>query len=838
MPDELLDMQKETFIALLVVTWIIGVTGAWLAVYLALLEDTMQVAIDPLGYGMAALIPLNAGVYWLAQRRFRLATWIWVCSLIVIPILFTPWASAPHLGWLPHTLTLVVVASGLLISRNAPLYIATVASALSLTALGLSARLDTSGLSAILPALAITWSVAVFGWVSSDQLITALIWVRHAQQQADERAELLRASRDELGKSLLIRDNLNAQLQEAHAQVTRLYESEHARRQVAEEASRLKSRLLSTVSHELRTPLNLIVGLSEMLLQRDAMGASCLPDLYRQDIARIHASAQHLDGLIRDVLDLARSEVGQLQLVCEPLNLAEVLHVTASVGAQLAYDKGLAWRCDVPADLPPVWGDRTRLRQVTLNLISNAVKFTTSGEVALRVELGQDALSVVVSDTGLGIPIEEQALIFDEFRQSERTTARGYGGLGLGLAISRRLAELHGGTMSVCSSGAEGAGSTFRFTLPLMRLPQAQLPAPPQARERVVLLLKRRDGERQQLCQHLLRQGFDVNALWLDENEHWLSQLLAAPPGAVVLDTEIATEQGWELLRILKNNPATQDTSVLFYSLIQERDHGVLLEMDYLTKPVGTAELAQALKRQGLPDGEKSILVVDDEPGILEMHARIVQAQSSASQVLKARNGREALESMRQKRPDLVLLDLMMPEMNGFEVLEAMQSDPILRDIPVIVLTGQVLAEKDMARLNQGVASVLAKGLFSVEETLAHVEQALARKQKAGGETRRLVRKAMAYLHAHYAEEISIDELARFVGLNKHYLARSFRQETGVSPLVYLNRYRVNQAKALLTARDKSVAEVAREVGFSDSAYFSQVFRRETGVSPTAYKQA
>jgi AraC-like DNA-binding protein/ActR/RegA family two-component response regulator len=529
----------------------------------------------------------------------------------------------------------------------------------------------------------------------------------------------------------------------------------------------------------------------------------------------------------------------------------------------MARDKGLAWRVEIPPDLPRVWGDRTRLRQVALNLVSNAIKFTERGEVTLRIRAGAEAITVSVSDTGLGIPAEEQGVIFDEFRQSERTAARGYGGLGLGLAICKRLVQLHGGHIGVQSSGQEGAGSTFYFTLPAMEAPALppEIPALPLAAEQrmdssaTVLLLSELPGSGERLRDHLARQGFEVNVLGIDQaaggegcthppHTDWLAHLAAAPPGALLLDVTPASERGWEVLRVLKGNPATRDVPVLFYALAQERDSGAVLELETLTKPVGTAELALALERRGFPaaGGHKTILIVDDEPGILELHARLVQAQSHAHgatyRVLKARNGREALDLMRRERPDLVLLDLMMPELDGFGVLERMQAEEAIRNTPVIVLTGQVLTEEDMARLNRGVATVLSKGVFSAEETLAHVEGALARTGRLGSEAQRLVRKGMAYIHEHYAEPITREDVARHVSVSEDYLTRCFRQELGVTPMAYLNRYRVKQARALLAAGEKNVTQVALAVGFSDSNYFSRVFRQEVGMSPSAYRRS
>lgn len=615
----------------------------------------------------------------------------------------------------------------------------------------------------------------------------------------------------------------------------RLYREATEGRILAEEANRLKSSFLSTVSHELRTPLNLIAGLSEILLQE---GESA-PGPRQDALGQIHASSQHLGWLIRDVLDLASSQVGQLRLVNELVDLGETLEMVAATGRQLAAEKGLAWSDSLPETRLWVWGDRTRLRQVALNLVSNAVKFTSHGEVRLQVETRDGEAVISVSDTGLGIDPAEQSLIFDEFRRSEITTARGYGGLGLGLAICRRLVELHRGTIAVESAGIEGAGSTFRFTLPLVEpgtVHSADETLPLNVDE-TILLLSNQSGSGERLRDHLLQKGYRVHLSAVDPAADWLPPLEVLP-GAVVLDMAIAPDQGWDILKMLKEHPVLGTVPVLFYTLDENR--GAVLELDYLTKPVSTKALGRALEQQklgvALREREKVFLIVDDDPATLEMHVRIVQSQLGNHRILRARNGREALELMEQQ-PDLVLLDLMMPELDGFGVLEAMRANDETRSIPVIVLTGKMLTEKEMLRLNRGVATVLGKGLFSVEETLEHIDAALARKRKLGSEAQRLVRQAMAYIHEHYAEAISRDDLARHLGMSGDYLTECFRTEVGMTPITYLNRYRINQAQALLADRERSVTEIAMLVGFSDSGYFSRVFRRQVGVSPDAYRR-
>ncbi len=630
----------------------------------------------------------------------------------------------------------------------------------------------------------------------------------------------------------------------------RLYQEAVEARQLAEEgkrlaegANRLKSRFLSMVSHELRTPLNLITGLSNMLL--DEYERSSVHNSLQEDLKRIYISAQHLDGLIRDVLDLASSDVGQLKLTCESLDIAEVLQAVAVIGEQLARDKGLAWHVEISKNLPRVWGDRTRLRQVTLNLVSNAIKFTSYGEVRLTALVQEGRLMVVVNDTGLGIPLHEQSVIFDEFHQSERTTARGYGGLGLGLSICRKLVEMHGGEISVCSSGKEGEGSTFSFSLPVIeRKMDLSAKIVPFSGAQKVLLLVKDEKSGDTLLKDLIRRGYEADICLIKEETDWLAALLLATPDVVVLDLGLTSEHGWEILKVMKENPSTKDIPVLFYTIAADTDHGSLLEIDYLTKPVGTAALAEMFISKGILNPEsnveagRSILVVDDEPGILDMHVRIVKTQLPDYRVLQAKDGREALNIIQQERPALVLLDLMMPELDGFAVLDEMRKSEQTRNIPVVVITGQALTEEDMARLNSGAASILGKGMFSIQETLEHLAAALAHKRRPGSETQRIALKAMAYIHAYYNEPISRKDLAGHVGLSERHLTRCFHQEVGMTPITYLNRYRVKQARALLDAGDKGITEIAVEVGFSSSSYFSRVFREEAGVSPRAYLQS
>jgi len=538
-------------------------------------------------------------------------------------------------------------------------------------------------------------------------------------------------------------------------QNVQLYRQARQNQQLAEEANQLKSRFLSIVSHELLTPIVLLVGLSEMMLREEIGDRPELPEPYRQDLTRIHASAQQLGSLVRDVLDLSRSQLGQLTLSKKPLHLADVLKPVDLVCEQMASSKGLEWQTSIPEDLPQVMGDASRLQQVVLNLVSNAVKFTTRGWVRLSVEVEQGYAVVSISDTGISVPLTEQEAIFDEFHQSERTMARGFGGLGIGLAICRQLIEMHGGKIGVHSSGEEYQGSTFYFTLPILAQPPVVEKEPA---SQTVLILTESPEHSQPLRLHLEQNGFETQVLVASQNPNWLEGLLASPRGALVLDFQ-EVQQGWEILKSIKANPDTQDLPVIFYSLLQDQDSGSMLAVDYLEKPVATARLEQILERYGIrPDPNRDpvrVLIVDDDANIRDLHTRLVSGFLPSCQVQTACNGKEALNAMRLHPPELVLLDLLMPEMSGTEVLNAMQEDASLQDIPVVVLTAQQISQAEMEVMNKSVSAVLSKGVFSREETLVHVERALSRLPGLRSENQRLVRKVMVYIQEQYDLPVS-----------------------------------------------------------------------------------
>lgn len=623
---------------------------------------------------------------------------------------------------------------------------------------------------------------------------------------------------------------------------TRLYRQATVGRQLAEQANQMKNRFLSTISHELRTPLNLIVGLSGVLLQEDEEKISEIPASTIKDIQRIHAYAQHLGGLIGDVIDLATLDAGQFRLNKELIDFGETLQVVVESGSQLALDKGLVWRANIPKSGPWVWGDRTRLRQVVLNLVNNAIKFTDCGEINLSFSTDGNKVTISVQDTGLGIPPEEQEVIFDAFRRSERSIALGYPGLGLGLAICKMMIEMHDGTMGLRSSGVEGEGSEFYLTLPVEMPPQRNESRDGETftQEQSVLLISHQIGTSDPLSSLLKQRGMKVQEVAMGTSLDWQLRLANDIPDVIVLDLTHNPNLSWKTLKAIKDNHLTKGIPTFLYTSAENGES--LLSLDYLTKPVEPDDLTKALDQHwdsvDPTSPSSTILVVDDDPNTLDLHARIVRSQSASNRVLLASNGLEALKILQQEKIDLVLLDLQMPEMDGFDVLQAMRVNKRNTEIPVIVVTGKTLNEEDMKRLDQGVAVVLQKGVFSMDETVAHIESTLEKKRNLSTNTQYLVRQAMAYMHEHYFESISRKNIAQYVNISEDYLTFCFRQELKTTPIKYLQRYRINQAKSFLRNSQKSITEIALDVGFSDSGYFSRIFHRETGMSPENFRRS
>ncbi len=471
-------------------------------------------------------------------------------------------------------------------------------------------------------------------------------------------------------------------------------------------ASALKDRFLAAVSHELRTPMTVIMGFTGTLL-RGSQGP--LNDAQRESLERVQRNARLLLGLINDVLDISRIESGKAEIRREVISLEQLIRQVAADFAETARRKGLTLKTAVSPELDSIIGDGSKLTQILGNLVGNSLKFTETGFVEIRAEpRGEKRFALVVTDSGIGIPAEEHESIFEEFRQGESRSHLGYGGTGLGLAIVRKIVQLLGGAISLQS--APGEGSTFTVTLP-RELPaepalEAAAPASRGASGQSVLVVDDDESTRRLLRFELEPYGLTV--LEASDGREALEVARARSPDAILLDVVMPRLDGWGTLRELKSSPATRSIPVIVHSVIDNRAFGFGLgAVDHLVKPVSGEALREALGRAGLT-GEARLLVVDDDADVRSLLRD--ELSSAGYRVETAPGGAEALAALERQRPSAVVLDLLMPEPDGFEVLYRMREDPGLRSVPVVVLTGKELSSSEETRLAGSAQRILRKG--------------------------------------------------------------------------------------------------------------------------------
>ena len=502
-----------------------------------------------------------------------------------------------------------------------------------------------------------------------------------------------------------------------------LYEEQKRTAERLRELDRLKTQFIANMSHELRTPLNSIIGFSRVIL-KGIDGP--LTEAQRQDLTAIYNAGQHLLGLINDILDLSKIEAGRMELQFSEVDMREIIRGVMSTAVGLTRDKPIELRQEVPEDLPPVWADAQRARQVLLNLVSNAAKFTDQGFIAVRAWADESFVTIAVQDTGIGIPREKQEEIFQEFTQVESGTTRRYGGTGLGLAIARRLVELMGGRIWVESE--VGKGSTFFFTLPRAR---PRLAGEPRRGRPVILCIDDDPGVITLYRRYLEKHGFEV--VGLTDPREALETARRLRPDAITLDIMMPQKDGWTVLQELKADPQTRAIPVIICSILDERGQGFSLgAAEYLVKPFTEEELLEAIQRvDGRPRPLK-VLVIDDSEGDRQLIRRVLE-NAGGYHVLEAANGPEGVALARRERPDLVILDLMMPEMDGFAVVEALREDPSTRSLPILVLTAKALTEEDRRRLNGRIERLLQKAGADPEALLAEILEVVRRARHPSG---------------------------------------------------------------------------------------------------------
>ncbi len=508
----------------------------------------------------------------------------------------------------------------------------------------------------------------------------------------------------------------------------RQVELEAARFQ-AEEANEAKSRFLASMSHELRTPLNAIIGYSEMLIEeaRDLEQDAFVPDL-----DKIAGAGRHLLSLINDVLDLSKIEAGKMEVFTEDFAVEPVLRDVASTIQPLMDKNRNHLSLEIAGSLGTMNSDQTKLRQNLFNLLSNAAKFTEGGEVTLQAAReqrpGGDWLVFSVTDSGIGMTEEQTEKLFAAFTQADASTTRNYGGTGLGLSITRSFCRLIGGEIAVEST--PGVGSRFTMELPAV-CPQHMLctPCAPcgalavlEAKAGYVLIIDDEPDARQVIARALGEAGFTYREA--ASGPEGIEIARQARPQAIVLDIIMPRQDGWSVLRQLKDDPELCDIPVILATVLADRELGLALgAVEYLTKPIDAERLIATLESTGELTGTPagSVLVVDDDSTSRDLLRRILVKQGLT--VHEAADGARGLEQMRRLKPQAVLLDLMMPVMNGFAVLSEMQRDPALSSIPVIVVTSKDLTGGERNWLREHAVSVIAKDAGTREQLVDALER-------------------------------------------------------------------------------------------------------------------
>jgi PAS domain S-box-containing protein len=501
----------------------------------------------------------------------------------------------------------------------------------------------------------------------------------------------------------------------------------------AESANRAKSTFLANMSHELRTPMNAIIGYSEMLAEdaEDEGHDEMVPDL-----EKINAAGKHLLALINDILDLSKIEAGRMELFLETFDLRQMLDEAVSTVMPLITKNGNTLETDFAGDLGNVRVDLTKLRQALFNLLSNAAKFTENGTITLaaKKDLRDDGegLTLSVSDTGIGIADDKLDAVFEEFSQADDSTTRDYGGTGLGLPISRRFCQMMGGDITVTSE--PGKGTTFTIDIPsrvdaLEAARSAADAEQPEAREvipgsRAILVVDDDPNSRELLQRTLESEGFSVVTAATGEEGLELARELK--PSLMTLDVLMPAMDGWSVLQEVKADPELKDIPVMMISIAGDKDLGYTLgAVECLTKPVDRDQLRQLAIQYASPSGGGRALVVDDDEGIRSLFRRSLVEDGWT--IDEAENGAVALDLAKRNRPDLVLLDLMMPVMDGFEFVMHYRQLEGCGGTPIIVVTAKDLDQHDRDRLVGGVERIVEKGALTRQQLLEQVRELVSR---------------------------------------------------------------------------------------------------------------
>ncbi|MGQ9682424.1 MAG: ATP-binding protein [Anaerolineae bacterium] len=571
----------------------------------------------------------------------------------------------------------------------------------------------------LLNALFLLWLAAGIESFSTRGLYTALDWASNSERRAISLLGQLRDRQGQLNRTL-------AALTEASRRLERTNRELDVALREAEEARQAKQRFVANISHELRTPLNIIVGYAEMLCTSpESYGEFSWPPALRSDLLSIRRNADHLLKMIDDVLDLAQIEAARMPILPEPTNLSELIRDTLETAGSLVLRAGLELRVALAPDLPSLNLDRTRIRQVLLNLIGNAVRHTSTGFIEVGAYLGNGDVVVYVRDSGEGIPAAKLETIFLEFEQIEASRRGRHGAAGLGLPISRHLIRLHGGR--IWADSMPGQGSTFSFSLPCLTrhaatgvadLKRTQRSGPERVADARAVVLLCRDGQAMRLFERHLEALKVLPAESVGEAADWVR---AQHPDAILVaaDSQDALAAALADAQTLRDAVAPLDLPILVCGVPTERHAGLALGVnEFLIKPVTRAELATAVRRVCRRPGR--ILVVDDQPEMLGLLERMVGQVWLGAEVVAAASGEEALVRL-SPEPDVILLDMLMPGLSGLEVLAALRSKPETAAIPVVAITARGPAET-LTAAEKGEIRIIKNGHFTAGQLMRLLE--------------------------------------------------------------------------------------------------------------------
>jgi signal transduction histidine kinase/CheY-like chemotaxis protein len=520
-----------------------------------------------------------------------------------------------------------------------------------------------------------------------------------------------------------LEDKVRARTQELEAANREL----HTANLKIREADRLKSEFLANMSHELRTPMNAIIGFTRLVRRKSV---DLLPLKQRENLEKVEISATQLLALINDILDLSKIEAGKMSVNLMPFDVAPLVDTCFATVESMAEEGKVRLLKVMPDDLPEVLSDQDKLKQIIINLLSNALKFTQEGEVKLSAAVEDASLRIAVSDTGIGLSPDALEYIFDEFRQADGSSTREHGGTGLGLSITKKLIHLLGGTIAV--SSVEGKGSTFTVTLPLAKRDEeartetvtADEEVPTSVEMKGKKLLLAVDDDPNVLL--LLRQNLEEEGYYVVgalNAEEGIQKAKDIHPFAITLDIMMPQRDGWEVLSHLKADRATRDIPIIVLSIIDNKELGFSLgAFDYLVKPFDKEATLAVLQRIPRNHG-KRVLVVDDEADAVDLLTQILQDEGYV--VKGTYSGEEALRALEAAPQDIILLDLLMPEMDGFEVIQRVKADPRWRDIPIVVVTAKDLTDAEWGFLHQSVDRIIQKSGHARESLMQEVQSLL-----------------------------------------------------------------------------------------------------------------